>query len=59
MSLAAALSGLSASNLVPCSAEAEDTNFVLNLNRFRILIKALNYLLSNICSLIILKDEIS
>lgn len=59
MSLAAALSGLSASNLVPCSAEAEDTHFVLNLNKFWILFKALNYLLSKICSLIILKDEIS
>jgi hypothetical protein len=57
VSLATALSGLSASNLVPCSAETEDTHFVVNLNKFCILFKALYYILSNISSLIILKDE--
>lgn len=58
VSLSTALSGLSASNLLPCSAEAEDRHFVLNLNKFCILFKALNYLLSKICSLIILKDDV-
>jgi len=58
VSLATALSGLSASSLVPCSAEAEDMHCVLNWNKFCILFKALNYLLFNISSLIILKYEI-